>query len=400
MLGWRRFLWVAVLVCAGPLLGAAPAKPAPFFAQLRARMAGSAYVKANPALNRFAWLRQYFPTTTLGQRRGFLTRLYHSFLTADKQRAVAVYLYQMYISSATYGGEMPRRLNINYLGALDALERLQDRFDVRGAEAFYQKNKAEIKALLQQFFAQSRLAVYAPQDPRNDAAEIAFLRALAASTYGGERAAYALETPRGTARLDPADLAWLQQIQHASNREIAQKVALYEVDGVDLAMMDPSYSGPLTKETQYLYRPAAKECAACSYLTCRQVCRQPRGRAVRLYQLQLRAKNGGLLEPARGTYFRNPKGGFYPGWSYHEAVLIVLNRQGHFTPVVLDRFLSDKPLLWQEWLALFKKDNTLLYAYPFQRWDDTEARLVRPQHRQGDKVYQQGRAYEPFPAEY
>ncbi len=392
------------LACVCPV--AAQGGSSPFLSRLTQTLQQKNTVRQNPGMNRLNWMRLYFPSQESAWHDGFWTRLYKSFSDANKQRTVAFYLYQMYISSAAYGGEIPSRLTVNYLGALDALERLDERFDLRGVETFYQHNKPEIKTWLKRFFEQAHLLSYEVKDPRNDAVELRFLRALVNSAESPERAGYALEPARWKSAVTKQDLAWLGQVQRQTTQESRQKVLLYEVDGIDLAIMHQASAYALQRGTQYLYRPAAKECAACSYLSCARICRQlgtvaPVGRRhVRLYQLQVHPRYGEFLQPAQAAAFHAPDGTEYPAWYYHEAVLVVIGRNGQYTPVVLDPFLSAEPVPLEKWLSWFRMDDTLLYAYPFRRWNETEERLVRPARREGKRIFQNGRAYDPLPAAY
>lgn len=399
MKGLGKILLLILFLC-GVLGGGKASAEAPFFARLKSQLGGSAYLKKNPGMNRLTWMRLYFPSTSVAERKGFWTRLYESFSAADKQRALAFYLFQMYVSSAAYGGEIPARLDINYLGVLDALERVDARFDLRKAETFYQKNKPEIKQWLAQFFHRSGLPAYDPKDPKNDATERGFLRALAASTYGEERAGYSLARPRWKTTFTKGDWALLNKVRANAQKDISQKVVLYEESDLGL------YTAGHGSSTGYLYRPAAKECAACTYLTCGRVCQMAKAKpsdglsTARLYQLQVRSKSGMFVQPLQGDYFVSPDGKEYPDWYYHEAVLIVLHRGGRFVPAVLDPFLADKPISLEAWLDFFAPADTLLYAYPFQRWNDTEERLVRPDERAHNTVRKNGHTYEPYPAEY
>ena len=404
---YLSILWGAVLLagCCAFAYGAPPVQEG-CLKKLVRRLQPAAGEPGRAAMNRLRWMRFYLPTVKIAEREGFWERLFHSFSEADKQRAVASYLYQMYISSAVYGGEIPPRLTVNYLGVLNGLERLEANFDAREALAYYQKNKAEIKKWLVQFFKEAALPVYQPENVRNDITEKAFLKTLARSTLEHGRAGYVLAAPRWNEPLPQADQKWLQEVQRLAAADIRQKVVLYEENAASLSSLD-KLSGQYTDGGKvYLFRPAGKECAACSYLTCSRVCRQVQAQPSRnwglmqVYQLQLRPLKASQLRPASGTKFFSPQGKAYPDWFYHEAVLVILNHGKRHIPVVLDPFLAEGPMAFSQWLAHFSPQHTVLYAYPFQRWSDTEERLVRPDKVKGNKIWKDGRSYKPYPVEY
>lgn len=79
--------------------------------------------------------------------------------------------------------------------------------------------------------------------------------------------------------------------------------------------------------------------------------------------------------------------------------MIIVNRGREYTPVVLDKFLFDNPVELEDWLALFDQRRTVLYATPFQRWEDTEERLVCPDRKTPQGIVKEGRTYHPYPVE-
>ena len=392
------FLLVAVL---GSALPAAPLTP--FLAQVSKSVRRSALVRQNPGMNRMRWMRFYFPSTTVAQKDGVWEKLYHAFNSKDEQRAVAFYLYQMYISAAAYGQMPGRYLTINQLGVLDGLEKLTTPFDVRNVQEFYEDHKPEIKAWLKQFFNKIGKTSYRTDDPRNDATERQFLQILANSADARGRACYLVETPKWKSALRKQDAAWLAQVLRGTEREIGRKVALYKMPKSSLAALDKRVGRMVGGQMSYLFRPAGQECAARAYLTgsglCRQMKSQPaQGRQIsRVYQLHLSPTDNEFLKPARGNRFRAPNGKVYPNWYYHEAILVVLQHANQYTPVVLDKFLSDKPIVLEKWLTYFNPRMTIIYASPFQRWEETENTLVLPDKTGPKGILKDGRLYRPYP---
>ena len=83
MKGLGKILLLILFLC-GVLGGGKASAEAPFFARLKSQLGGSAYLKKNPGMNRLTWMRLYFPSTSVAERKGFWTRLYESFSAADK----------------------------------------------------------------------------------------------------------------------------------------------------------------------------------------------------------------------------------------------------------------------------------------------------------------------------
>ena len=352
-------IWGLIAVaCLAVNAGAAPVS---FWAALQQQVRGSAAVRQDTGMGRLTFMRYYFPKNTVYAQPGTWEKLAETFDSSSEVRAVAFYLYQMYVSQAAYGGAVPGRLDVNYLGALDNFEMLNTPFDVRSASGIYEKHKKEIKNQLAGFFAtQKKLPAYPAQSAQTDQQERAFLRALAASADANGRAGYFWAAPRWKNTLSAQDKKWLGQILHTGQAEASQKVVLYKTPKADLSALDKTsgrYSGG---GMEYLYRPADKECDACSYVVARALREQMRKQKnvnwghLRLYRLTARPLKGGTLQPARGSRFARPKGGFYPAWDYHAAVLVIMNRDGRYTPAVLDTFLSAEPMAFSAWLAQFK----------------------------------------------
>lgn len=378
----------------------------PFMTQLSAAIQKIPSVRENPGMNRLYRMRFYFPSDQVAQREGFWEQFLRAFSDKDQERAIAFYLYQMYISSAAYGQLPQGRLTVNQLGVLDGLERLPGAFDVRKAPAFYQKHKSEIKNWLKLFFSKAHLPVYRESDVQNDSVELNFLRILASSADGKGRAGYRLDDPQWKSSLKNQEAARLTKLQRLAQQEIARKVVLYQVNKADLSAADKMTArGNNRSLREYLYRPAAKECAASAYVTGSCLCEQLAAHSStakgisRVYQLHMRPQGGGVLQAAGGKGFYAPSGTKYPEWYYHEAVLIIVNRGREYTPVVLDKFLFDNPVELEDWLALFDQRRTVLYATPFQRWEDTEERLVCPDRKTPQGIVKEGRTYHPYPVE-
>ena len=162
---------------AGLLLAAAVcvnAHATPLATQLEQTAASWVKRSGDAQSARLAHLRFYFPknkTQALGEGEACFVR------------GVAFYLFNMYISTAVYGQDMPARLTLDYAGVLDGLMmcKVNPGFDTRKVVAFYNEHHNEIKAYLKEFFAAGHLPAYDVADAVNTRRERAFLQVLAAS---------------------------------------------------------------------------------------------------------------------------------------------------------------------------------------------------------------------------
>lgn len=398
----RKMVWgLIIAACLAVNAGAAPVS---FWAALQQQVRGSAAVRQDPGMGRLTFMRYYFPKNTVYAQPGMLEKLAETFDSSSEVRAVAFYLYQMYVSQAAYGGAVPDKLNINYLGALDNFEMLNTPFDARSAAQIYKKHKKEVKTHLARFFSvHKKFPAYPAKSAQTDHQEQAFLHALEASADANGRAGYFWASPRWKNTLSAQDKKWLSQILHTGKAEASRNIVLYKTPKADLSALDKTsgrYSGG---GMEYLYRPADQECDACSYVVGRALREQMRKQKnvnwghLRLYRLTARPIKGSFLQPARGNRFSRPEGGFYPAWHYHAAILVIMNRDGRYTPAVLDTFLSAEPMAFSAWLARFKAADTRLTATPFKRLEEVEDSITRPDKKEGQNCIKDGCTYKPYP---
>lgn len=398
----RKMVWgLIIAACLAVNAGAAPVS---FWAALQQQVRGSAAVRQDPGMGRLTFMRYYFPKNTVYAQPGMLEKLAETFDSSSEVRAVAFYLYQMYVSRAAYGGAVPDKLNINYLGALDNFEMLNTPFDARSAAQIYKKHKKEVKTHLARFFSvHKKFPAYPAESTQADHQEQAFLRTLEASADANGRAGYFWASPRWKNTLSAQDKKWLSQILHTGKAEASRNIVLYKTPKADLSALDKTsgrYSGG---GMEYLYRPADQECDACSYVVGRALREQMRKQKnvnwghLRLYRLTARPIKGSFLQPARGNRFARPEGGFYPAWHYHAAILVIMNRDGRYTPAVLDTFLSAEPMAFSAWLARFKAADTRLTATPFKRLEEVEDSITRPDKKEGQNCIKDGCTYKPYP---
>ncbi len=402
----KRFF---IFVCTLGLLGVsaqAQRLSSPFYTQLKQKMAGSVFAQKNPGLNRLAWMRYYPVSTQVFDEVGTWERMTYWFDSSDIISAMAGYLYQMYISASVYGAaQAPARLHANYVGALDAFEHMRDRFNVQDSLDFYRSHKKEIKARLADYFRQAHLPKYNVDDLKNDYVETAFLNTLKNSAGKNGRAGFVLARAKWTASVPGTEKNFFKKYMQASLQELSRQVVLYEENAPSLDVLDKTAGRYNSSSKQYLYRPATDECAACTYDSCRKICRAVVGRkntrstsTLRLYEITMRSQKGEYLVSADGkNNFVSPDGQKYPKWQYHAAALAVIRRGGQFVPVVIDKFLFTEPVEFSTWLKKFDSKTTVMYLKPFRLREADEKRLVRPDSRKGKNIVKNGRTYTPYP---
>ena len=378
----------------------------PFYTQLKSKMAGSVFAQKNPGLNRLAWMRYYPVSNRVVEPVGTWERIGYWFDSSDIVSAMAGYLYQMYISAAVYGEtQAPAHLDENYFGALDTFEHMRDSFNVQDSLSFYNSHKKEIKARLANYFSQARLPKYNADDLKNDYVEAAFLNTLKNSAGKTGRAGCTLARAKWTASIPAEDKAFFKKYMQASLQELSRQVVLYEDIAPNLEVLDKTAGRYNSSAKQYSYRPATDECAACTYASCRKICRavvtQVNGRSnsnLRLYEVTMRSQKNRYLTAADGKMnFVSPDGQKYPQWEYHAATLAVSRRSGQFVPVVIDKFLFKEPVEFSAWLKKFDTKTTVMYLTPFRLRETDEKRIVSPDSRQGKNIVKDGRTYTPHP---
>ena len=402
----KRFF---IFICTLGLLGVsaqAQRLTSPFYTQLKSKMAGSVFAQKNPGLNRLAWMRYYPVSNRVVEPVGTWERIGYWFDSSDTVSAMAGYLYQMYISASVYGAtQAPARLDENYFGALDAFEHMRDSFNVQDSLDFYRSHKKEIKARLANYFSQARLPKYNADDLKNDYVEAAFLNTLKNSAGKNGRAGFTLARAKWTASIPAQEKAFFKKYMQASLQELSRQVVLYEENAASLDVLDKTAGRYNSSSKQYLYRPATDECAACTYASCRKICRAVVGRKnarsasnLRLYEITMRPQKGEYLAAADGkTNFISPDGKKYPQWQYHAAALAVARRDGKFVPVVIDKFLFKEPAEFSAWLKKFDAKTSVMYLKPFRLRAADEKRLVSPDGRKGKNIVKDGRTYTPYP---
>lgn len=319
-----------------------------------------------------------------------------------KVHAVSGYLFNMYVHAIADGKLPAQTLTLSYAGALDPLETGPS---VQNADwlAFYRAHKPAVKRTLAGLFARRLNARYAPEDTRNDETERWFLQVLKNSAVKGKRAGYrAADVPAG----NPAPQAVserLARLMRSSERQSERLVTLHRQVDVAAAVDQKN-----RVHKQDFYRSVRAECAACSYVFCRNVCTglnedYAGWKVERVYKIAAVPLNGKHVLPSEGTRFASASGAAYPAWMYHEAAVTVLSKGGETVWLAADSFLFETPVPLAQWARSFDAGQTAFYLYPFRRQEKIEKGFKSvPQEqllqiRQSRPVRVNNRDYKPLP---
>lgn len=380
----------------------------PFSGALARDIASQNALAVNPGMGRLWLMRFYFPKNEVQEEEGSWAKIFRSGDADEQAYATAFYLFNMYVSTATYADDMPARITTNYLGVLDAFYTSRRMFELQDAENFYKKHKNQIKNRLEEFFVKTKNIhiVYDKTDPANDRRELAFMRLLSqAPSYRGRPSYYMDAANKLEGNVSARDVRFITEQLRYSLAQDKDKVVTFEqafVRGEDLDRK----IGIKSSNVLRTYRKVNDECEYCSYEFCKQVCQRVAASnenwgLLRLYKITAAPVAGGSLVPASGARFKLAGGSDAPNWNYHTATLLIMHRGGHFAPVVADKFLAgDAPMPLGKWLALFSSSKTLFHVAPFIRTQKMEGAVKMPQAVKGDNVVVNGLTYSPAPIEW
>lgn len=378
-----------------------------FSKELAADIGAQNALSVNPAMGRLWLMRFYFPKNEVQEEESSWSKIFHSGDADEQARATAFYLFNMYISTAAYGEDMPYRLTTNYLGVLDAFYTTRRMFSQQEAESFYKKNRDKIKDRLEEFFVNCKTlrVSYDKKNSANDRRELAFMRLLAeAPSYRGRPSYYKASPNKLEGNVSKKEALFITEQLRRSLAQDKDKVVTFEqafVRGEDLDRK----IGVKSANVMRTYRKVNDECEYCSYEFCKQVCQRVNSAGenwglLRLYKITAAPVSGGGLVPASGVRFKLASGADAPNWNYHTATLLIMQRGPHFTPVVADKFLAgETPMPLGKWLALFSS-GTFFYVAPFVRTQQMENAVKMPQAVKGDNVVVNGLTYSPAPIEW
>lgn len=402
-------LWkiVAVVCCLAGLgqadLWAQMSEKTPFSVRLEGEVSRRFGAGAASGTDRFRAMLFYPPDNHVQQIPGFWQQLFDAKKVAQQQEnAVALFLFNMYISTALYQEDVPRELTLDYLGVLDGFSKCREVFALSNVEDFYMRHRRAIKERLAEFFKHSRLTNYVASSPYNDSRERAFLRLLRMAPARSHRPGYAWN---GTTRLTSSvgrehkeQLAGLirQSLADGANKVITFKVPRVQLESLDNPLITPKQG------VSRLYRCVNDECAYCSYLLGKKFCQgldtaYADWKVSRLYKITAYPTQGEFLTPVQGERFRLADGGQVSAWYYHTATLVIMNVNGQYIPLVADTFLAgEEPVLLETWVQYFAAQKTYFQVDVFERNQAVENAIVEPSARKGDKVIVNGKLYSPY----
>lgn len=376
----------------------------PFSNALERLIRNKASVAGNPGMGRLVFMRYYPPSDKMPEEDGFFVKLFGIGKTDREAHCTAVYLFNMYVSTAAYGEDVPSRLTTDYLGVLDSLGSCRTLYKAADAEKFYEENKQEIKKEMVPFFNYIH-AAYNPEEPANDRRELAFMRLLARTPWYRSRPAYyASLASRLKGSVSKTDARFVEEQLRRSLAQNRNKVVTFErasVRGEDL----DSKIGVKSSHVERTYRCVNDECEYCGYemgkLICRTARKAPSGgrEYMRVYKITAAPlQAGNSLRPARGNRFKLASGAAAAKWNYHTATLLVIKHNGTYAPVVADPFLAGgKTVSLNEWMKAFSLSNTMFYVVPFERSQEVEDAIKTVESRQGSSVRADGQTYTPAP---
>lgn len=340
-------------------------------------------------LKRFAYMRFYVPSNQV--RRGDSS-------TEDQHiRALALYLVNMYASARLYQTQTPA-LTLNYLGVLDGFERSDKPFDFSRAAQFYQKHQTQIDALVTQYL-QARHYPWAAPSAQEKAHWVALLQT---QPRKHQQAVYTFASPFLMDAPVPAPVAArLTPLFKRAQARAHKHVVIYDEPDVRLEDLD-AHIGNHPYRRKRTYRWVKDECNYSSYFTAQALTRAitaDRGAwgFSHVYMLTVYPQGGEFLTPAQGERFALANG--QPGlhWRYHTAVLLIVEQNHQYFPVVLDTFLGGAgPVSLGQWLTHFSA-QTAFRAVPFRADETTQRALKIPQRLDGTAVWVDGQKYLPAP---
>lgn len=349
-------------------------------------------------LKRFSYMRFYLATMALPKEPGLWESLFS--YSADKlhARALAVYLFNMHISSQMYHQD-PSQLTLNYLGVLDGLVRGPHPFKMSQTRAFYKKNQTQIDGLLKQFMQNVPAELATPITP---AQKQRWLELLERQPQRAHKPIYFLPANNMLRAEIPAEVyKKLNLIMKQGAEQAKRQVVTYDVADVQLEDLDSKLVHHAQRRKQ-TYRWVKDECYYSSYLLGKLVSGQVSGQLpwdTRVYLITAMPKSGEFLVPAdNGSRFTLANGTKGLHWRYHTALLVVVPYQGLHIPVVLDSFLGGRPVSLDSWLSYFSW-QTVLSVVPFSRENMTEKALHISTKLDGARIRVGKTVYDPAPVE-
>lgn len=405
--GMQVWKMVGLLCClcglAEPVVWAQASYRTPFSCRLEQQISFYNKGTGSPGMDRLRVMSFYYPDNSVRKIPGFWQTLFSGKkITQQQEEALAFYLFNMYISTAAYREDVPARLTLDYLGVLDGFSKCQEMLPLSQWTAFYEGHRAAIKERISSYFKQANQANYEVSSLFNDKRERAFLRLLSSAPARGRYPGYVWTgDTRLAAQARPEDTARIAGLIRQSLTAGENKVITFSKPSMQWENLDNPLSIAKHSVTR-LYRCVNDECAYCSYLLGKEFCEgintaYANWGISRLYKITAYPATEEFLTPARGKRFILADGGQASPWYYHTAVLVILQANGHFTPLVADTFLAgEEPVLLEDWLKHFKPKETYFQVDVFERKQAIENAIVEPALRQGERIMVDGKTYVPY----
>lgn len=369
---------------------------------LEKRIQAESFLRSNPAMNRFRYMRFYVPNDTVQKQDGFWDSLFDTGIEQEHIRATAFYLFNMYITSAAYRQPLPAHLTLNHLGVLDSFVLSKKPFNFSDASFFYSKHKDEIKKILSYFFDRQGLISYNGLDSMSDKAEMEFMKLLERTPQRNHKAVYMMPKQNLLQSFLIEDLS--KRLGETLKKAIAEgreKIVIYKEANLKLQDLDTKIR-PHKSGINYYYRCVNDECSACTYhfgkILCQRIsAEQERWGDLRVYEITAYPENHDFLRPVEGRRFVLADGTSAPVWKYHTAMLIIGNTSEGYSPMIVDKFLAgEEPLSLEKWLKMFSV-KTVFTVIPFIRREGVEKQIVEPTSRGKNSIKHDGRFYTPYP---
>lgn len=338
-------------------------------------------------LTRFGYMRFYMPSNQF--RHAPLSQ------EAQYEQALALYLVNMYVSARLYQTK-PTALTLNYLGVLDGFERSYKPFDFSRAVHFYERHQTSIDAL----FNQHLQARAYPWEKPSAEEKNRWVALLQTQPRKQKQAVYTFVNPFGLDVFVPAQAAArLTELFEQAQKKARKHVVIYDEPDLHLEDLD-SHIGNHPYRRKRTYRWVSDECKYSSYLAAQTLSRAMTADRhawgfSRVYMLTAYPQTGEFLTPAQGDRFKLADGQEGLHWRYHTAVLVILEQDRQYFPVVLDTFLGGAvPVSLRQWLSHFSA-QTQFRAVPFMPDETTQKALQLPQRLDGSDVWVDGKKYVP-----
>lgn len=344
-------------------------------------------------MSHFKHMRFYPPVDRVYQTPGLWERWVETDTAREHERALAFYLFNMYVISRTYHRAVTQ-ISLNELGVLDAFALCHRPFDFKNATSFLEKHQAQVDQWMTQFIKERKLSGSVPTKQEYQA----WARLLETMSVQQAQGAYAFaQRLELQAPLPKALALYLGTFLQQALVEGKTKAVLYDKPDLKLEDLDRKVGNTQLRRKR-TYRWAWQECSAYSYLIGKFLSQdltqqQASRKNWRIYTLTAWPKRGEFLKPAVGASFKMASGEDGSYWHYHTAVLVVASYENTYVPVILDGLLGGtQAMTLKQWTLQFSP-NTVFTAVPFRQDETTEQAFKSPDAITGQHIWVKGKEY-------